>query len=825
MLNPRQTPNMASPDAGGVFMLPPAFALGCRFGPFELDFRALELRRNGRRVRLQEKPLRLLMALAERPGEVVSRNELRERLWSHDTFVAFEDGLNTAVRKLREVLGDDPQNPRYIETVRGRGYRLVMELSAVPAQPETAEAAAGVAPLNGKNGWAGAAPVPAGEESREPYPGSPWRARRWVVPAAALLALAAVCAGAWRWLTRANPALSSASQGPVLIADFDNQTGDPRFDHALYTALTVSLEQSRRFNIYSRLQAGYVLRLMARNESDAITPAVGREICQRESLPGLVAPGITRVGDEYQLTAQLVDPATGNVVRSYAERVRGEDQILSATDTIATDIRRGLGESRLQIRESHRPLPEVTTPSLQALEAYADGSENFHRDRSYGAIRLYEAAIAADPGFAMAHAALGNVYFSYLMNEPALGEQEFQKALALSARTTPRERSLIEIQYAEGQERIADASALFRSYLKEYPGDWDARYSYARLLLMHGNAAESIPALGQLAQQAPDDPAVYVELATAFKDLGQFPPAIQSYEKAFSLDRSMLVAGDVNREYGLTLALNGQAEKARQVFSALLTGDSATAANGERSLAFLDLYQGKYASARQELMRALGRTDDPYSVARIRYMLAVVAAGQGNRGERIAELDQVLKNLGVLSRKVEYGALVGQAYARAGEVDKAKKILALIAPMVNNRSNEQVAYVQLLKAEVAAAGGDDKAALGLLKPPGESETESTAVLTREALAHIYQQMGNLDQATIWYTQFVQSGNRGTIGWEPQQQYFEGLYENAWDYRQLNSSRAAISSLNLLFALWKDADPDLPLLKQAKALRGQLNAAP
>ena len=123
------------------------FTTGYRFGPFELDVRSCELRRHGHRVRIQEKPLRLLMALAERPGEVVSRAELRERLWSGDTFVVFEDGLNTAVRKLREVLGDDPQSPRYIETIRGRGYRMVMAVSAIgskngaPSEAAPAESA------------------------------------------------------------------------------------------------------------------------------------------------------------------------------------------------------------------------------------------------------------------------------------------------------------------------------------------------------------------------------------------------------------------------------------------------------------------------------------------------------------------------------------------------------------------------------------------------------------------------------------------------------------------------------------------------------------
>jgi DNA-binding winged helix-turn-helix (wHTH) protein len=116
---------------GGFSMASSVFPAGYRFGPFELDRRSCELRRNGRRVRMQEKPLRVLIALAERPGEVVSRAELHERLWPQDTFVVFEDGLNTAVRKLREVLGDDPQAPRYIETIRGRGYRLITAVSAI----------------------------------------------------------------------------------------------------------------------------------------------------------------------------------------------------------------------------------------------------------------------------------------------------------------------------------------------------------------------------------------------------------------------------------------------------------------------------------------------------------------------------------------------------------------------------------------------------------------------------------------------------------------------------------------------------------------------
>jgi tetratricopeptide (TPR) repeat protein len=340
---------------------------------------------------------------------------------------------------------------------------------------------------------------------------------------------------------------------------------------------------------------------------------------------------------------------------------------------------------------------------------------------------------------------------------------------------------------------------------------------------MHGHVAESVPIFEQLVQHAPDDPSVLIELATAYKQLAQWPRSIEAYEKAFSVDRSMLAAGNINREYGFTLVLNGQAAKAEQVFTALLA-DPATTPNGERSLAFLELYQGEYASARQHLMRAFEKTSDPFSLARMRYMLAVIAAGQGDQHERVAQLNRIMANFSVLGQKVQYGALIGQVYARAGEVEKARKILALITPLVNERSEDDLTYAQLLKAEVAAASGDCPAALGFLKPPEIDASDSAAELTRESLAHIYQQMGNFDQATNWYIQFLQNGNGEAVGWEPQQQIFEAEYDEARDFKQMKAPASAMRELSLLLTQWKNADPDLPLLKKAKTLREELLAS-
>lgn len=787
-----------------------ALLSGYRFGPFALDLRSGELTKNGRRIRLQEKPRSILVAFAERPGEVITRAELRERLWPNDTFVDFEDGLNTAMRKLREALDDDPQTPRFIETVRGRGYRFLADVEPVAAP-------------SGHLGEAESAPPSLSQAIPPDAPIAPRAASRRGPRALYFLlgcAVAAAAGALWFWLAHTTPVFSYGASEPVLIADFDNQTGDPRFDRALGMALTVSLEQDRNLNVYSRLQTETALRLMKQNAAEPITATVGREICQRQSLHGLIVPGITRAGHQYRLTAQLIDPSTGIAVRSYAETAGDEDRILTALDSISTDILRDLGESRYTIRTSHRPLPQVTTASIQALEDYAQAADFFHEGRSQDAERLYKAAIAIDPSFAMAHAALGYLDYSFFLNRPGPGEQEFRTALALSGRTTEREHAWIELRYAESQGRIADALDLYRLYLQRFPGDADARYSYARLLRMNGRVQESLPIYLQLVRQEPGDGGLWIELATAYSQLHQWGPSIQAYEKAFALEPSRMLVTNVNREYGFTLIRAGDQAKAEQVFSAMLT-DPDNYPQGQRSLALLDIVRGQYASARRRLMLALPGSHDPFAVARIRYMLAAVDAAQGNQRDQIAQLDRIMPVFDSLGLKVLYGALVGQAYARAGATDKARAILNRIAPIANDRVEEQVTYLGLLKAEVAVASGDPQGALQFIRPPAPDDDASPAICARETLAHVYQAMGRRDEAIAWYSQFV---NSGPLGWEPQRYWADARFTLAQDYAQTGNRAAAIGAVTALLDEWKNADPGLPLLASARHLRDQLLAA-
>lgn len=788
------------------------------FGPFTLDLRSGDLNRNGRPIRLQEKPRSLLLALAERPNELITRAELHERLWPGDTFVDFEDGLNAAMSKLREALNDDPQSPRCIETVRGRGYRLLgpVELLAAAVRPDAEPAATAAAPLPAPS------PIPP-EDHVDAIPAAERRAqsglRTWVLVLACVVAAGAV--GLWYWLAHGHPVLSFSPQDVVLIADFDNQTGDPRFDHALGTAFEVSLAQSRYINVYSHLQATTALRLMARKQDELITPLTAREICLRESIPALVTPGITRTGKEYRITAELVDPSTGNAVRTYSEAAHNEDQILGVLDALATNIRRDLGESRLEIHRAHQPLPEVTTQSLAALQDYAQGTLLFGRARAADAVAMYQKALAIDPNFAMAHAALGYAYYSFYLNEPVLGDAEFKRALALSANTTDRERQWMDLRYAESQGRTSDAMALYRTYLEQYPGDWVARYGYARLLRMHGHASESVPMYQQLARMQPDDPGLYIELATAYCDLAQWQQAVQTYEKAFALDPHMMSVSSTNRAYGFTLMQLGQNEKAIQVFSSLLS-DPDTYADGERSLGALDLYHGEYESARQHYELALAHTASPLTQARIRLSLAAIAAGQGNPSEAVKQLDTVTAVLRAMPQHVAYIALAGQAYARYGAVEKARKLLAVITPHVVAGAAVDASFTNMLRAEVEAASGNPANALTLLKAPTPDDDTAVKIVLHESLAHIHQLMGDQKGAIYWYEQFLQDGVQGIAGWEPQAYLAEAYYELAADNLQQGNHAAAQQWIDELLSEWKHADQGLPLLSEANRLEASVS---
>src|SRR4029453_5237059 len=219
------------------------------------------------------------------------------------------------------------------------------------------------------------------------------RRRRWLRHAmiGALPIIVAAVIGVV-WMGGRRSALSFAPRDWILLADMDNLTEDPMFDRSLAMALTVSLEQSPHANVFPRARAAGALARMKRDPASRIDADLGRDICRRENIRALVSSSIARVGPRYALSARIVDPSSGETIRSYVEQADGADGVLPALSSLAGDIRRGLGESLQSIEQRNRPLPQVTTASLPALQRYADGQGSWAKGQYDEAVKLYEAA-------------------------------------------------------------------------------------------------------------------------------------------------------------------------------------------------------------------------------------------------------------------------------------------------------------------------------------------------------------------------------------------------------------------------------------------------
>src|SRR5215475_11259154 len=233
-----------------------------RFGAFEVDRRSGEVYKHGIRLKLQDQPFQILALLLERSGEVVTREELRQKLWPADTFVDFDTGLNSAIKKLRDVLGDSAEEPRYIQTLPRRGYRFIahVENGALPALAIVEEHRAPALPL-------------------KPRP-EPDNRRRIVVAACCVAASLAVAAlVAWR-VFFVRPALTGTDV--ILLASFVNKTGDPIFDNSLDKALEVKLTESPFLSVLQDADVRRTMRTMRHEPSERVTQELGIEICKRQ---------------------------------------------------------------------------------------------------------------------------------------------------------------------------------------------------------------------------------------------------------------------------------------------------------------------------------------------------------------------------------------------------------------------------------------------------------------------------------------------------------------------------------------------------------------
>ncbi len=797
-----------------------------RFGEFVLDVRERRLTGAGQDIYLPPKTFQTLLYLVIRSGHLVTKEELLDAIWP-DVAVS-ENALTRCIKDARVALGDDVRRPRYVETIPRVGYKFIAEAepvaSSTPAEdlsptppappvlltePETARHQEGNE-------------LPESDLSAPAVPPDRLRAgidylRKRPVFFAGIVVVMVVLTGASRLLTMLSPPLPFHSRDFILITDMSNETGNELFDRSLATAFTVSMEQSPHANVFPRARVSGTLQRMGKPRDQKITEDLGREICLRENVRGLISLGIGKIGKQYSLSARLIDPQSGNAVRSRIAYAQDTDHLLSSLQSLATEVRGDLGESLSSIERSNLSLMQVTTPSLKALKHYSDGVVLWERGEYGPAVQQYQAAVKEDPEFAKAHAALGNAYLSHLYSQPALGKQYYENAFRLSNHVTERERQMIRMSYESDLGHFEVSRQLHESYLQTYPDDFRARYNLGRLYMLNNQYEKAIMHHREVVRLAPDNAGARINIATSLMQLGRFSDALQSYQEAFKLEPSWEIRANLNQEYGFTLVKAGNPAKAREVFSKGLSGEKHQAL---RSLALLDLYEGKYRQARTELEEAISLNESGknyLSESRNRLFLSMLLEGQGKRAESIRELGRAASNLASADPVMWLTVRIGIGYARAGDLGSATRLLEAARKKTDAISPEQRSDLARLEGEIQLARGNSPEALRFLLL---ADNEFPTAFTAESLAHAYLLTADTSRAIEAYDRFLAMKAR-SLGLEPQQFWIDAHCRMAKLLVTRGERQKAKELLNTLLQMWKDADPELPLLKEARRLQSEL----
>lgn len=373
-----------------------------------MDLRSGELHKNGIRLKLQDQPFQVLAFLLENPGEVVTREELRQKLWSADTFVDFDNGLNSAIEKLRDVLSDSAEEPRYIETLPRRGYRFLAPVSNDGLR------VAGIKPFG----------------------------RKTALLATVAVLLVAAAIGGLLW--RSSRARVLTEKDTIVLGDVTNSTGDPVFDGTLREGLSVQLQQSPFLTLVSEEGIHQSLRMMGQPANARLTPEITLEVCQRTNNTAALDGSIALIGTRYNLILKVMNCANGDLLASTEAQSHDKSHVLDALSKAASEIRTKLGESLSTVQKYNTPLEQATTPSLEALQAYSLGYKAAFAGDEVAAAAFFQRAIQLDPNFAAAYDAMVLEY-QYIGDARAV--ENTRKAFELRTRVSEREKLIIEGDY------------------------------------------------------------------------------------------------------------------------------------------------------------------------------------------------------------------------------------------------------------------------------------------------------------------------------------------------------------------------------------------
>jgi len=590
----------------------------------------------------------------------------------------------------------------------------------------------------------------------------------------------------------------------ILVTDFANTTGDSVFDGTLKKALAVDLQQSPFLNVVPEQQVQQTLKFMGRSPDEPITPDIGREICQRNGIKALLTGSIALVGNQYLVTLEAINASTGDSLAQAQQQASSKDAILNTLGSAATKLRERLGESLASAQKFDTPLDQATTSSLEALKAFTLADAQHNKLEDIASVPFYQRAIELDPNFALAHLRLGIVAAN--TGQFALATKEVAKAFELRDRTSEYERLYITAYYYFNTGQVEKTIQGWELMKQTYPRDMVSRINVGASYALIGQYEKVVENCLEAIRVQPDAVNCYLAGAAAYRNLGRLANADALLSQAeqrkiggtslyIGLARSAILRGDtagaarmeelakaspegelrlLDQEASHAAAL-GQVGRLRELRTRAVDGAkrlnmSDFAATQLMQEANAEAELGYASRAAEEVDSALASSRDPNFLAQVADTL--VTAGQDKRAEALITEARKARPDDTLLQTIIGPRIQARIQIHQGKPGAAVKTLAAAQPYEDGLWF----HTHVLRGEAQLASG----------AASDAVQEFRKFLARRAL-----------QPFSFYYPLAQLGLARALA---------AQHDTA-------SARTAYQDF---FGMWKDADADVPILKEAKA---------
>jgi eukaryotic-like serine/threonine-protein kinase len=634
--------------------------------------------------------------------------------------------------------------------------------------------------------------------------------RRWVIVVPIVVVAVALIAGVLWWRSRQGARLSE--KDTIVLADVANTTGDPVFDGTLKQALAADLEQSPFLNVLSDIKLTATLRLMGRSPTERVTEQTAREICLRTGSKALLAGSIANIGSHFAIGLKAMNCQTGDALGTAEAEAESREKIMQALGQAATTLRGKLGESLGSVQKFDKPLQQATTSSLEALQAYSEGRRLQYTSGDAAALPFYKRAIELDPSFAAAYAMLATRYSN--LGQASLGIENYKKAYELRERVSEREKYYISAQYYSAVTgEVEKANQEYELWIQNYPRD-DVPYT---------NLGNNFGVLGQYekaAAKARENLQLEPNDVIAFSNLGEYYLALDRLDEAkttFEQARSRNLDDPFLRLYMYYLAFlqkesAGMQEQVRSLMGKPGAEDVLLSAESDS-----EAYYGRLRKAREFSQRAVEsakRNDAKETAATWEVNAALREAEFGD----LAQARQAVAAALALSPGRDVQLLSALVAARSGDAAQAQKVVEKLNSDFPLSTVLQSYWLPTIRAEIELSHGNAAAAIQALQATSPFELGGPQPFNLATMYPIYVR----GQAYL-------STHRGKEAAAEFQKIIDhrGLVLNfplaalahvglARAYAMQADAAQARTAYQDFFTVWKDADPDIPILKEAKA---------